>query len=276
MSLHKNKAPLIILYKRTNLKAQRNSFRKYFLKLSEKKQMVFRYMLNSKRKQKHRLHVVSPSPWPIYSATCAFLFVIGMVSWMHGYGGIPLICGVIGLISAFVFWFRDIIREGVYMGYHTRIVNSCLRLGFVLFLVSEVMFFFAFFWALFHYSLTPSIFGGGIWPPQGIVLYLMSENINYPHNYFTPWLKAQTPAMICESYEVDNLVYDKSDFELLMEKHDRGKRFYRKQPRNVMPAHFMPSRSINYFFKRQLYGNPGTLFWNNSKIYLNFFLTAFL
>lgn len=31
------------------------------------------------------------------------------------------------------------------MGYHTKIVQACLRLGFVLFLVSEVMFFFGFF-----------------------------------------------------------------------------------------------------------------------------------
>jgi cytochrome c oxidase subunit 3 len=81
---------------------------------------------------------------------------------MHGYTSLPLICGVISLISAFFFWFRDIIREGVYMGYHTSIVNSCLRLGFVLFLVSEVMFFFGFFWALFHFTLTPGISGGGI------------------------------------------------------------------------------------------------------------------
>lgn len=92
---------------------------------------------------------------------------------------VPLICGFLSIIASFVYWFRDIIREGVYMGYHTEIVQSCLRLGFVLFLVSEVMFFFGFFWALFHYTLTPSIFVGGIWPPQGIVIYLMAEDVNF-------------------------------------------------------------------------------------------------
>jgi len=271
MSLSKNKAPLIILYKRTNLKEQRKSFKKYYNALSEKKKRIFRYILDSNRHQKHRLHVVSPSPWPIYSAACAFLFVIGMVSWMHGYTSIPLICGVISLTSAFVFWFRDIIREGVYMGYHTRIVNSCLRLGFVLFLVSEVMFFFGFFWALFHYSLTPSIFGGGIWPPQGIVLYLMSENVNSPTRNFLSYLKVQSPVMISEYHDVDNLIYDSSDFDVLLEQNDSDRRRFRKKPKNWGTANTLPNRSVYYFFKRKIYGNPGTLFWNNSKIYLNFY-----
>lgn len=43
-----------------------------------------------------------------------------------------------------------------------------LRYGFILFIVSEVMFFFAFFWAFFHSSLAPTVEIGGIWPPLGI------------------------------------------------------------------------------------------------------------
>jgi len=36
----------------------------------------------------------------------------------------------------------------------------------VLFIVSEIMFFFSFFWAFFHFSLAPSIWIGGVWPPK--------------------------------------------------------------------------------------------------------------
>jgi len=43
------------------------------------------------------------------------------------------------------------------MGAYTLQNNKNLRLGFVLFLVSEVMFFFSLFWAYFHFSLNPSI-----------------------------------------------------------------------------------------------------------------------
>ena len=38
----------------------------------------------------------------------------------------------------------------------------------ILFIISEVMFFFAFFWAFFHSSLSPTFNLGGIWPPEAI------------------------------------------------------------------------------------------------------------
>jgi len=41
-------------------------------------------------------------------------------------------------------------------------------MGVILFIVSEVMFFFAFFWAFFHASVAPNVDLGGVWPPIGI------------------------------------------------------------------------------------------------------------
>lgn len=41
-------------------------------------------------------------------------------------------------------------------------------MGFLLFLVSEVMLFFSFFWAYFHSALSPSVELGGVWPPVGV------------------------------------------------------------------------------------------------------------
>lgn len=41
-------------------------------------------------------------------------------------------------------------------------------MGVRLFIVSEVCFFFAFFWAYFHSRLAPRIEIGGVWPPVGI------------------------------------------------------------------------------------------------------------
>jgi cytochrome c oxidase subunit 3 len=38
----------------------------------------------------------------------------------------------------------------------------------ILFIVSEVMFFFAFFWAFFHSSIAPVYNIGGVWPPKAI------------------------------------------------------------------------------------------------------------
>ena len=44
-----------------------------------------------------------------------------------------------------------------------------IRLGIVLFILSEVIFFFAFFWAYFHSSLSPTLELGSTWPPKGVI-----------------------------------------------------------------------------------------------------------
>lgn len=63
-------------------------------------------------------------------------------------------------------WFKDIIDEKLISGYHTKIVQFNLRIGMILFIFSEVMFFFSFFFGLFYLSLTPSIAIGSEWPPD--------------------------------------------------------------------------------------------------------------
>jgi heme/copper-type cytochrome/quinol oxidase subunit 3 len=57
--------------------------------------------------------------------------------------------GLFSVIACMGFWWRDVVREGTLEGYHTNIVQLGLRYGMILFIVSEVMFFFAFFWAFF-------------------------------------------------------------------------------------------------------------------------------
>ena len=47
-------------------------------------------------------------------------------------------------------------------------MQSGLRWGILLFIASEVMFFFAFFWAFFHASLAPTVEIGEVWPPKGL------------------------------------------------------------------------------------------------------------
>jgi len=48
-------------------------------------------------------------------------------------------------------------------------VQRGLRLGMILFIVSEIMFFFCFFFGLFfHSSLSPVFNLGGVWPPEAI------------------------------------------------------------------------------------------------------------
>jgi cytochrome c oxidase subunit 3 len=71
-----------------------------------------------------------------------------------------------GLYLTAMSWFISIIKESS-QGYHTSKVQHGLRMGMILFILSEVMLFFAFFWGFFHFSLVPSAVVGSIWPPEG-------------------------------------------------------------------------------------------------------------
>jgi cytochrome c oxidase subunit 3 len=73
---------------------------------------------------------------------------------MHGYsgGGFLWKFGFVMILFVMFVWWRDIIREGTLEGQHTQQVQTGLRSGMLLFIVSEIMFFFAFFWAFFHSS----------------------------------------------------------------------------------------------------------------------------
>jgi len=70
---------------------------------------------------------------------------------MHGYmGGDSLaLTGFFMILYTMFVWWRDVIRESTYQGHHTSTVQAGLKSGMILFIVSEIMFFLAFFWAFF-------------------------------------------------------------------------------------------------------------------------------
>jgi cytochrome c oxidase subunit 3 len=123
-----------------------------------------------KQIQKHSFHLVDPSPWPLISSLSALMLTFGGVMFMHGYAGGSFLWlfGFSMILFMMFCWWRDIIREGTIEGQHTVSVQNGLKLGVLLFIVSEIMFFFAFFWAFFHCSMNPSYAIGGVWPPAFI------------------------------------------------------------------------------------------------------------
>ena len=127
---------------------------------------------------RHFYHLVDPSPWPFYMSIFILMLTIGLVLYFHfkKLGLILIIWAFFFILLIMYIWWRDVIREGTYEGKHTLKVQQGLKYGMILFIVSEVMFFFAFFWAFFHSSLAPCIEIGSTWPPV--------EMIN---TIFDPW-----------------------------------------------------------------------------------------
>ena len=120
-----------------------------------------------KNKNLHGFHIVDPSPWPIFASFTALLLTTGTVAYMHGYihGLFSIKLALILLLLISFLWWRDIVREATFEGHHTSLVQTNIKYGMILFIITEIMFFISFFWAFFHFSFNPSIFIGGVWPP---------------------------------------------------------------------------------------------------------------
>jgi len=117
--------------------------------------------------QNHPFHLVTFSPWPIIISIRLFNNLISVVRWFHKINYIILLSIPCTLICIYQWW-RDVTRESTFQGWHTHPVYVGLRLGIILFIISEIFFFISFFWAYFHSSLAPSIEIGQLWPPLGI------------------------------------------------------------------------------------------------------------
>jgi cytochrome c oxidase subunit 3 len=81
--------------------------------------------------------------------------------------------GLVAVLYTMFAWWSEVVAESR-VGDHTAVVRIGLRYGFILFVMSEVMFFFAWFWSFFKHAMYPMHPEGlspaidGAWPPAGI------------------------------------------------------------------------------------------------------------
>nr|YP_009713614.1 cytochrome c oxidase subunit III [Paramacrosteles nigromaculatus]QGG46172.1 cytochrome c oxidase subunit III [Paramacrosteles nigromaculatus] len=116
----------------------------------------------------HPFHLVDNSPWPLTGSLGIMSMTSGTVMWFHYNETWLMNLGMIIIMLTMMQWWRDVVRESTFQGMHTKMVVKSMKLGMILFILSEVLFFTSFFWAFFHSSLSPTIEIGLQWPPMGI------------------------------------------------------------------------------------------------------------
>jgi cytochrome c oxidase subunit 3 len=91
------------------------------------------------------------SRWPFLGSIGLFTTMIGVASWLNevSWGKPTFFVGIATMIGVLFGWFGDVIRESV-RGNYNKQVDVSFRMGMVWFIFSEVMFFAAFFGALFY------------------------------------------------------------------------------------------------------------------------------
>jgi cytochrome c oxidase subunit 3 len=129
----------------------------------------------------HPYKILPLSPLPFQMSMSLLVLAAGAIMFMHEvkFGGSVLILGFALVVALFYKWWREVVREGI-DEQNTNEIQHGLRLGMMLFIASEVMFFFAFFFSFFSASLFPADIWDfdnlfpikdGIWPPEGITTF---------------------------------------------------------------------------------------------------------
>ena len=97
-----------------------------------------------------KYYVPHESPWPIYGSATLFVVMIGLCGWLNEwYGPWVFALGFVMLLGLFFGWFSTVIGENQ-KGMYNLQVDKSFRMGMMWFIFSEVMFFAAFFGALFY------------------------------------------------------------------------------------------------------------------------------
>jgi cytochrome c oxidase subunit 3 len=89
--------------------------------------------------------------WPILGSFGLFFTVGGAALWMNEFepGKYVMVLGIACILSMMFGWFRTVIGESL-AGIYSKQVDTSFRMGMMWFIFSEVMFFCAFFGALFY------------------------------------------------------------------------------------------------------------------------------
>ncbi|HVY82028.1 MAG TPA: cytochrome c oxidase subunit 3 [Steroidobacteraceae bacterium] len=97
-----------------------------------------------------KYYIPHSSPWPIIGSAALFTVMLGAISYLNDwFGAWVFLPGAALLIFMFVRWFGTVIGENQ-AGLYNLHVDRSFRMGMMWFIFSEVMFFAAFFGALFY------------------------------------------------------------------------------------------------------------------------------
>ena len=129
-------------------------------------------------------YVPHETKWPFLNTVALIVLFIGLANYMNGYtsGMSIMLTGLVLVLIITYGWFSEVVRESESGTYNAQ-VDISFRWGMVWFIFSEVMFFAAFFGALYYareLSL-PWLGGAGSKVSTNIVLWPQFENV-WPSN----------------------------------------------------------------------------------------------
>jgi cytochrome c oxidase subunit III len=140
-------------------------------------------MANAHAPDSHSYYIPHGSPWPIRASVALFAMMLGAVAYLNDWaGGWAFVPGAVLLAYMFFGWFSTVIGENQH-GIFNMQVDRSFRMGMMWFIFSEVMFFGAFFGALFYARVlsVPWLGGEGVKVFTNFILWPKFEAV-WPTN----------------------------------------------------------------------------------------------
>jgi cytochrome c oxidase subunit III len=143
-------------------------------------------------------YLPSPAPWPVIGSAAMLLLTSGAAMWFNGValGPWSVLAGMLVMVYMMVRWFGQVIAESE-GGLYSKRVDMSFRWGMSWFIFSEVMFFAAFFGALFYVRVlaVPDLAGIEqklLWPDFSATWPSAGPGVSDP---FTPMAAWGVPAL---------------------------------------------------------------------------------
>jgi cytochrome c oxidase subunit III len=132
-------------------------------------------MANAQTTDASKYYIPHDSPWPIRGSLALFTIMLGAIVYLNDWaGGWVFLPGPLLLAYMFFGWFATVIGENQH-GIFNAHVDRSFRMGMMWFIFSEVMFFGAFFGALFYARVLAVPWLGG----EGVKVF--TNFVLWPH-----------------------------------------------------------------------------------------------
>lgn len=119
----------------------------------------------------HNYYFLPSRRWPVLCRLRSFNLLFSFCVFLKFLDPLCFVGSLLSIsFSCFVWWVRYV-KEFSLLGMDTSVLEQGVKIAMILFISSEVFFFFSFFWSYFHFFLNPGLENGFCWPPEGVLSF---------------------------------------------------------------------------------------------------------
>lgn len=119
----------------------------------------------------HHFFTLAPNPWPLISSLLSFNLLFSLLVFLKFSEEANFLLNLLAIsIASFTWWF-SYRGEFNLEGKSSFLLEKGLKMSIILFISSEIFFFFSFFWSYFQFFLSPTIETGLTWPPFAVEIF---------------------------------------------------------------------------------------------------------